>query len=76
MWKTFFSVAFLVFFLRGLQITRWIFIIIVYILVPFDLLPEKMLGVVGYIDDFLFILLILVFVLTLAAMQYYRNQNQ
>lgn len=43
---------------------------------PFDLLPEKVLGMIGYIDDFLFILLILVFVLTLAAMQYYRNNNQ
>jgi len=43
---------------------------------PFDLLPEQVLGLIGYIDDFLFILLILVFVLTLAAMQYYRNNNQ
>ena len=62
--------------MRTLQITRWVFIIIVYILMPFDLLPEQVLGLIGYIDDFLFILLILVFVLTLAAMQYYRNNNQ
>jgi uncharacterized membrane protein YkvA (DUF1232 family) len=42
---------------------------------PFDLIPEKFLGIIGYIDDLLFIILIVTFLLTVAALQYYRNHR-
>ena len=74
-WRSFFSLQFLVFFLRTLQITRWLLVIIVYVLMPFDLIPERFLGIIGYIDDLLFILLVFTFLLTVAAVQYYRQQN-
>lgn len=66
---------FLIFFLRNLQIARWVFIIIVYILLPFDLIPEHIVGILGYIDDFLLILFVITFLMTVAALQYHRMHN-
>lgn len=75
LWKKFFQVTFLAYFLRTLQITRWVFIIIIYLLMPFDLIPEKMLGVIGYIDDFLLILFFVAFVMTIAAIRHHRMHD-
>lgn len=72
LWKKFFQVAFLSYFLRTVQITRWTFIIIFYLLLPLDLIPEKMVGVIGYIDDFLLILFFVSFVMTIAAIRHHR----
>ncbi len=74
-WKKFFQIRFLAYFLRTVQITRWIFIIVVYLLMPFDLIPEKMLGVIGYVDDILLILFFLAFVMTIAALRHHRMHD-
>lgn len=42
---------------------------------PFDLIPEKMLGVIGYIDDFLLILFFVAFVMTIAAIRHHRMHD-
>jgi uncharacterized membrane protein YkvA (DUF1232 family) len=60
---------------RNLRIVRALFVIIVYIIMPLDLLPEKFLGVIGLIDDLFFILFVLVFIMTIAAIQYHRSHH-
>jgi uncharacterized membrane protein YkvA (DUF1232 family) len=47
--------------------------IVLYVLLPFDLLPEKVLGFIGFIDDILFILYITLFMMTLVGLRYYQE---
>jgi uncharacterized membrane protein YkvA (DUF1232 family) len=51
------------------------FIIIVYLLMPFDLIPESMMGVVGYIDDLLWAVLIILIFISIAALQFMRRSE-
>ena len=71
-----FSTQFLVYFLRSVQIVRMLFIIIVYLLLPFDLIPENVVGIIGYIDDFLIAILILGLFVAFIAAEFMRNRNR
>ena len=63
---------FLVFFLRSVHLVRLVMIILVYLIIPLDLIPERILGFIGYIDDLLVSILILTFFLSVGAIQYHR----
>jgi uncharacterized membrane protein YkvA (DUF1232 family) len=39
---------------------------------PFDLIPEQMVGIIGYIDDILVAFLTIGFFVAIAAIQYLR----
>jgi uncharacterized membrane protein YkvA (DUF1232 family) len=62
------------FFIRSIHLLRMFMLIIAYILMPFDLIPESVLGVMGYIDDFLLALMIICFFVAVAAVQYVRTR--
>jgi len=51
------------------------FLVVVYILMPFDIIPEHIVGVIGYIDDILIGLLIISFFVAISAIQYLRNRG-
>jgi RING finger protein 170 len=58
--------------LRYVQLLRYAIIVIVYVLVPFDLLPESALGVIGLIDDLLMLIVMIVIIVAIIAVQYIR----
>lgn len=66
---------FLVFFFRSVHLFRTCFLVIFYILMPFDLIPEQMVGIIGYIDDILVAFIIIGFFVAIAAIQYLRNRG-
>jgi RING finger protein 170 len=68
------SAEFIVFFLRSVHLLRMFLIVIVYILMPFDLIPEHLVGVIGYIDDILLGIIIILFFIAIAAVQFMRNR--
>lgn len=70
-----FSMRFLVFFLRNIYFIRLIFILGFYVISPLDILPESVMGVIGFIDDLLIILIVTSYVVTMVALQYYRAQR-
>jgi RING finger protein 170 len=74
-WRSLFSPTFWVYFLRSVHILRWAMLAIVYLLMPFDLIPESVMGIIGYVDDILFALFLISFFLSIAAIQYYRNHH-
>lgn len=49
------------------------FLLVLYILSPFDILPESLLGIVGLLDD-IFICLIVLAILSQAVMAFVRSQ--
>lgn len=66
---------FLVYFFRSVQLIRLIFLCMIYILLPLDLIPEMMLGWIGFVDDVLIVLLLVAFFMTMAALQYMRHRG-
>jgi uncharacterized membrane protein YkvA (DUF1232 family) len=42
---------------------------------PFDIIPERIVGIIGYIDDILVTLLIVSFFVAIAAIQYLRYRG-
>ena len=68
------SPVFLVYFIRSAFFFRYIIFIMFYILMPLDLIPEKVFGVIGFLDDLFFIFFFLVFVLSLAAVAFMRRR--
>jgi RING finger protein 170 len=47
---------------RRLYLGYILLILLVYLLLPFDILPESALGVLGYLDDLVLILLAVVYI--------------
>ena len=45
-----------------LRVVAWVLLACVYLLSPFDLLPESVLGVVGLLDDLTVILVVTMYV--------------
>ena len=70
-----FSVHFLGFFLRNVYFMRLIFMAVFYLILPFDFLPESVVGVVGFIDDLLIFMILASYVVTIVAVQYYRAHH-
>ncbi|XP_078488684.1 E3 ubiquitin-protein ligase RNF170 [Ciona intestinalis] len=61
LWREFFSVGGLVMMFRA-RIFLCFVAVLLYVLSPLDILPEAVLGVIGFIDDFFIFLLVLVYV--------------
>jgi RING finger protein 170 len=59
--------------MRNLQLIRLLLIIIFYVLLPFDLLPERVMGIFGYIDDALIAIIIFLFFVAIVAIRYIRQ---
>jgi hypothetical protein len=51
---------FWVLFIRSIYFFRIVLLILTYFILPIDLIPESIFGLVGYIDDFL---LLIIFIL-------------
>lgn len=68
-----FRVEFIVFVMRNLQLIRFLLIVIFYILLPFDLLPERVMGIFGYLDDALVAIIIFLFFVAMVAIRYIRQ---
>lgn len=49
-------------------------LLVIYIISPFDILPESVMGVIGLIDD-LFIFVIVVALIAQASMSFIRNRR-
>lgn len=49
-------------------------VIIFYEVLPYDIMPAKLLGLVGYIDDTLIILLVLIFAVGKVGLQFYTHK--
>ena len=50
MFRNLFSVSGLVFMLR-LRIFLYLILVVVYIVLPFDIIPEAVAGILGFLDD-------------------------
>lgn len=68
-----FRVEFIVFVMRNLQLIRFLLIVIFYILLPFDLIPERVVGIFGYLDDALVAIIIFLFFVAMVAIRYIRQ---
>ena len=55
------------------KIIMCMLIAVVYVLSPFDLIPESVFGLIGMIDDFFIVITILVAVSQMFVNQYARN---
>ena len=53
----------------------YLFIVVIYILSPFDIIPESVLGVLGFLDDLAITAVILLY-LTVMFRQSLANRNQ
>lgn len=69
------SGQFIIYFLRSIHIIRLVIVVVAYLLNPFDLLPENVLGIIGYLDDILLAIFFLVLFISIAALQYMRNRQ-
>jgi RING finger protein 170 len=65
---------FFTYLLRNFGRFRAIFFLVLYILSPFDILPESLIGVVGLIDD-LIICFIVLALISQAVMAFVRHQQ-
>ncbi len=65
----------MVFFIRSAFFFRFIFICVFYLLMPLDLIPERVFGVVGFIDDIFIMIMALLFLMSVAAVAYIRNRH-
>lgn len=68
-----FSKEFLLFFVGNAIFLKAIAVIVIYEILPYDVLPAKLLGSVGYIDDTLVILLVIGFAVGKVGLQFYSN---
>lgn len=48
--------------LASLKLLQFLLFGVIYVLSPFDLIPESVVGVVGSLDDIMIILMILLFI--------------
>ena len=62
-------------FVRSIYFLRSLFLGIIYILLPFDLIPERLFGVVGFIDDIMIFLVIISFALAAFGVIYIRHNR-
>lgn len=72
MFRNFFSVSGLVIMLR-LRIVMYLLIVVIYILSPFDIIPEAVLGILGFFDDIVIAAVIILY-LTILFRQSLANQ--
>lgn len=70
-----FSQHFLVFFLSSAVFLKTLGAIILYQILPYDIMPASLLGSVGYVDNTLVIILFLAFAVGQAALQYYTHNQ-
>ena len=70
-----FNPRFLVFFIRSAFFLRWAFIMVVYLIVPLDIIPERVFGIAGFIDDLFLSLFGLIFMVSIAAVAYMRMRE-
>jgi uncharacterized membrane protein YkvA (DUF1232 family) len=69
-----FSKEFLLFFIGNAIFLKAVAVIIFYLILPYDILPAKLLGSsVGCIDDTIVIFLVLGFAISKLGLQFYRN---
>ena len=61
MWRNTFTVGGLVV-IHKLHLLLIAVFVLIYLLSPFDLLPESVLGVIGLVDDVLIVLAVLVYI--------------
>ena len=64
MFRNFFTVTGLVYMLR-LRIVVYLLIVLLYILSPFDIIPESVLGLLGFVDDIIIAAVILLYLTVL-----------
>jgi uncharacterized membrane protein YkvA (DUF1232 family) len=46
-----------------------------YLILPIDILPESLVGVIGLIDDIFIFILLTSYIVTIVAVQYYRAHH-
>jgi RING finger protein 170 len=51
------------FFFISIMRSKWILFMMLYIISPFDLIPEAIFGIIGFIDD-LFMVVVVIFVIS------------
>ena len=62
-------------FVRSIYFLRSLFLGIVYILFPLDLIPERFFGIIGFIDDIMIFLLIISFALAAFGVMHVRHRH-
>lgn len=70
-----FSNQFLAFFLSSAVFLKGVGAIVLYQFLPYDLMPVSLLGSVGYVDNTAVIVLVTVFALGQAGLQFYINRE-
>ncbi len=70
-----FSNQFLLFFFSSAIFLKAVVAIVVYQLLPYDIMPSALLGSVGYVDNTLVIVVVLAFALGQAGLQFYVNHE-
>ena len=66
---------FVTFFINNANLIKMIAAILIYLIVPIDLLPEYLLGAAGYLDDFGIIILIFLYTVANTAVEYVRRRE-
>ena len=74
-WRGLFNPRFIIYFIRHAFFYRFLFIIVLYILMPFDLIPERVFGFIGLIDDLFVVFLVLTFMLSMTAVSFMRRRG-
>ena len=69
-----FSKEFLLFFFSSAIFIKAIILIIVYEILPYDIMPTSLLGSVGYVDNVAIIVVVLAFAIGQAGLKYYAQR--
>ncbi len=49
--------------------------VIFYLILPIDILPESLMGAIGFIDDIFIALILASYVITIVGIQFYRANH-
>lgn len=69
------SPYFIILFIRSIYFLRFLFFFIFYLLVPYDILPQSVLGAIGFLDDIFIGIFILLFVFTTFGLLFIRGRH-
>lgn len=70
-----FSTQFLLFFFSSAIFVKAIIAIVIYHILPYDIMPSSLLGSVGYVDNTLVIVLLLAFAIGQAGLKFYVDHE-
>lgn len=70
-----FSPLFLVLFIRSVFFIKFIVFFVLYLLLPFDIIPESVFGMAGFVDDIIMTFLILLFMIAAFGIVFVRRRR-